>query len=1084
MNLNKDSIKIQYFRNILSPINLVLIFLLILLLSSFTVLGSIFRFVLSFFALGLLIMSIARGKNYEIDLFELIMDSVFISVLVSVGITLVLAMLKLNSTQNYYIVQFAFFISFSLLIAIKVTPKFKIKYGKVELLLFIFLVLVFIGVNANFNKFYTPDEYYYLKNSLDFIRYNYLTPMQYDLLKSFSNILFGRFLWQVTLAAFVETTSGQLPYYAINLPFYVIFLSVTLNMFKLLLGENNKVLWPLWLIVASNPLIFIFSHFVLIDFALASLNLFSTYWFVKSFRSESNVDILGLVKCFIILLVSLLFKFNLLFPVTLWIMLVVSFLRNKFYRLSKWHKSLFLVVNMPVVAYELFLDIPRLFAYYVLHDLQLYNLFDRYVFFSPLEIFVTFFFKTLWTHRTWVDTPNYEKLFFLFNILSPELLTPIIASFALLSFLILGKKRESKILVYTSLLVLFLAFMESLYFLDYYDIQRDTLDVILLLQIIGLASFAVSLNDKKHYLYASLTLMQVIAYFTYIIWANKGATFYLWGTKLENMFDRLLLMNVLLSIIVFLILVSDARLLVRFKFLNSKLDFTLRALILILLFFLLLTNNIDLTSYGLKNNTYFLDHGMKDLASQANNLEGKTTLVMSNAYALPLYINASNVLFISPPLTTEEFNSFLKAGIKSKLIVSNDIIATWGSYIMGSNDYLQMLPPIIWVEEKTSKAPEPLFNKSKNILFHLSLINFSQMYTPLGDELNMNIVGSPSWKYEDQTRLMYFDGVNDYITISGKPLLNPLQKLTVEVWFKTEKPQIGKFLVMGGYNNWTYDWGVYLSTNSTQMSFNVRGRKIYSPIIHGNFNDGFWHQFIGVFDGKSITIYFDGKSVENIVLGETVILRPSNGFKIYIGSWSGQQPFDGYIGVINVYADVFEPSDVIEQYMRAQGEGNGILAKAINATDNYVVFDVYGKDIYTSLTSDITVENVNIRPVKVGDRFNHTSLSIDIQAKKSFNGTLILNTYFFSKFQHIEFKEGYNHIELTFPNTVDSKEIGIAIGRKTEILILSDDGELLAKTTAASMVLKGLALLYVLLPIILLFLLYTYISHKESKFIG
>jgi hypothetical protein len=739
---------------------------------------------------------------------------------------------------------------------------------------------------------------------------------------------------------------------------------------------------------------------------------------------------------------------------------------------------------MPVVAYELFLDIPALFTYYVLHDLQLNNLFARYVFFSPLGILVNFLFKTPWTFRTWIDIPNYEKLFFLFNILSPELLTPIVASFALLSFLILGKKRESKILAYTSLLALFLAFMGSLYSLDYYDLQRNTLAVILLLQIIGLASFAVSLNDKKHYLYASLTLMQVIAYFTYIIWANKGATFYLWGTKLENMFDRLLLMNVLLSIVVFLILVSDARLLIRFKFLNSKLDFTLRTLILILLFSILLTNNIDLTSYGLKNNTYFLDHGMKDLASQANNLEGKTALVMSNAYALPLYINASNVLFISPPLTAEEFNSFLKAGIKSKLIVSNDVIATWVSYVMGSNNYLQVLPPIIGAEEKTSKAPEPLFNKSKNLLFHLSLINSSQMYTPLGDGLNMNIVGSPSWKYEDQTRLMYLDGMNDYITISGKPLLSPLQKLTVEVWFKTERPQNGKFLVMGGYDNGTYAWGMYLTTNSTVLSFYIREQKIYYPTIMGNFNDGFWHQVVGVFDGRSIKMYFDGKPIENTVLEKPVTFRPSNGFKIYIGSWSGKEVFDGYVGIINVYADVFEPSDVIEQYIMAQGKGIGILAKAINATGNYTLFDVYGKDIYTSLTPDITIENVDIKPINVSGHFNYTSLSIDIYAKKSFNGTLILNTYYFSKFQHIKVKEGYNHIELTFPNTIDSKLIGIAIGQKTEILILSDDGELLTKTTAASTVLKGLTLLYVLLPIILLLLLYTYISYKESKFIG
>jgi hypothetical protein len=300
------------------------------------------------------------------------------------------------------------------------------------------------------------------------------------------------------------------------------------------------------------------------------------------------------------------------------------------------------------------------------------------------------------------------------------------------------------------------------------------------------------------------------------------------------------------------------------------------------------------------------------------------------------------------------------------------------------------------------------------------------------------------------------------------------------VWFKTEKPQNGKFLVMGGYDNWTYVWGVYLSANSTSLSFYIRGQKIYNPSIMGNFNDGFWHQVVGIFDGKSITIYFDGKSVQNMVLEEPVTMNASDGFKIYIGSWSGGNPFEGYIGFVNVYEDIFESTDVIEQYIEAQGESVNILAKAISATRNYVVFDVYGKDIYACPTTNITVENVNIRPVKVVDSFNHTSLSIDLYAKKSFNGTLILNTNYFSTIQHLEIKEGYNHIERTFPNTIDSKPVGTAIGQKTEILILRDDGELLANTVAAFTVLKGIELSYILVPIILLILLYAYITQKEK----
>jgi hypothetical protein len=989
-------------------------------------------------------------------------------------------MFKLNNIQNYYGVQLALILSL-FVITVKINPKLKIKYGKTESLLFIFLVLIFTGLNFSLDKFYTPDEYFYLKGSLDFIRQNFLTPISYVPSSTLSYILVGRFLWQATLAALIESTFSLLPYYAINLPFQIMLLSAVLGLLKLLFGKNNNMLFLTWLIAASNPLLLILSHFVLPDFALASLSLCGVYWFTKAFKSESNVSVNSIVKCFVVLSLALLYKFNLVIPIALWIIFVFFFLRNKFYRLSKWHRSLFLIVTLPVIAYELFLDIPALFTYYVLHDLQLNFLFARYVFFSPLGTLVNFLFKTPWTYRTLFDIPNYEILFFFFNILSPELMTPIIASFAILSFLVLRRNYKARIVTSIALIALLIAYFGLISSVEYYDIQRNVLAVILLLQIIGLTSLLVSLNNRRQYIYiyASIVLMLVITYFEYIILANKNITFFLWGTRLENMFDRLLLMNILITILIFLIIACEAKPLLRFKIIRSVFNF--QVLMLFLLFSLLLTNNIELTSYGLRNNTYFFDHGIRDLASQANDLEGKT-LVMSNVYALPLYtLNANNLIFVSPPLSFEELNSFLKARIKSRLIIGNDNIATWISYRMGGNEYLQKLPSIITSKEATSKTPKPYYDVGKNLLFHLPCINSSEIYSPLGNELNMTIFGSPIWEKENQTKLIRFDGVDDYITISGEQLLNPLQKLTVEVWFRTKQPQIRKFLVMGGYDNGTYIWGVHLSTNSKEMSFNIKGQKIYNPIIRGNFNDGFWHHFVGVFDGKSITIYLEGKPVQNMLLEQPVTINPSAGFKIYIGSWSGWSAFDGYIGFVNVYADAFEPGDVMEQYIRATGEGFSILEKVVGTTRNYVVFDAYGKNIRTSLTQDVTVENVNIRRVNVGNSFNHTSLSIDIHAKKSFNGTLMLNTYFFSKFQHIEVKEGSNHIELIFPNKIDSKIIGVAIGQKTEVLIVSDDGELLANTVAASAMLKGIELSHIAVPMIVLISLYVYILLNERE---
>jgi len=1080
--MNDLNLKRKVIKKLFSPINSILLFfLLFLILSSILgILNSIACFFVSFFAIGFLLIIIVKRKCYTLDLFELIMDSIFISILVSMSIILALASLNLSIRETFPIIQLSIYVVLSIFIISKVNLKFKIRYRKIELLLFTLLILLFIGINVNFEKFYTPDEYVYLRNSFDFIQHNHLIAVSERPINEFVNALYGRAIWQTILSSFIVATSAQLPYYIVNLPFFVLLLTAVFNQLRLLFNENIKYIIPIWLIVCLNPLIFIFSHFVLVDFALASLSLFAVYWFTKAFKSYNNVDIYCLTKCLATLLVMLSMKSNLVLHATVWIVFVIYASKNRIWHLSKWHKFLFLIVTIPVIAYELFLDVPALFAYYVLHDMQLNRLFAQYVFFSPIGALINLMFKTPWTHKTWFDMPNYEKIFFFLNIISPELMTPLISSFALFSFLVLRKKYVSKILAGVSLIALLTTFIGALSLIDYYDIQRNALSVIILLQIVGLTSFLVSLNDRKHLIYASIVVMQVITYLAYIVLINKGVTSYLWGTELKNMFDRLLLMNILSSLLAFLAIIDDVRFCRSPKILKSKSNFTLRIIAPVLLFLLLFANNIDFTFYGLKNNTYFLDHGMKDLVLKVNNLE-PGILIVSNAYALPLYTSNANITFISPPLNAEELNTFLKAGIKSKLIVNNDMIATWPSYKMGINNYLQALPLIIKVEEKNSNPPKPLFNENKKLLLHLSLINSSQIYTPLGGELNIDILGSPSWKYENKTKLLYLDGINDYIIVSGDPLLKPLQRFTVEVWFKTKEPQIGKFLVMGGYDNGTYLWGIYLSTNSTALSFNIRGQKIYNPVIKGNFNDGSWHQVVGVFDGKNITLYFDGKLSKNMMLKEPIIITPSEGFKIYIGSWSGRNSFEGYIGFANLYEDVFEPMDVIQQYIRAQDKNIRILAKVESITYNYTIFDIYGKNIRIPSILDVGVKDVDVRPVNVGGRFNYTNLSIDLYAKKSFNGTLILNTYYFSAFRHLEIKEGYNHIGYTFPDTIDSRPVGLAIRRRTEILIISDDGTLLANTVTALTILKEMELIYILVPVILIILLYIYLTYKENS---
>ena len=129
-----------------------------------------------------------------------------------------------------------------------------------------------------------------------------------------------------------------------------------------------------------------------------------------------------------------------------------------------------------------------------------------------------------------------------------------------------------------------------------------------------------------------------------------------------------------------------------------------------------------------------------------------------------------------------------------------------------------------------------------------------------------------------------FDG-SSKIEIPHSDSLNLDKGMTLEIWFRTEVPQKGRFLIYkihlgGGTRN--YEWGIYLTTDSTNVStYVVRSDDEVKYISKtGDYMDGEWHFLAGTYDGKTVTCFIDGQ-VESTDCDD---IRTSEG-AVVIGTW-------------------------------------------------------------------------------------------------------------------------------------------------------------------------------------------------------
>ena len=130
-----------------------------------------------------------------------------------------------------------------------------------------------------------------------------------------------------------------------------------------------------------------------------------------------------------------------------------------------------------------------------------------------------------------------------------------------------------------------------------------------------------------------------------------------------------------------------------------------------------------------------------------------------------------------------------------------------------------------------------------------------------------------------------FDGASK-IEIPHSESLNLDTEITLEVWFRTELPQKGRFLIYkmhnGGGRN--YQWGIYLTGDSTNVSLYVvkPNDEVGFPGHGGDYKDGEWHFLAGTYDGENLKCYIDGEVASQEWNGE---IRTGEA-PVIIGTWN------------------------------------------------------------------------------------------------------------------------------------------------------------------------------------------------------
>ena len=734
----------------------------------------------------------------------------------------------------------------------------------------------------------------------------------------------------------------------------------------------------------------------------------------------NDIDLSRFLLGVLYVLLSILFKANILTIALLTIMVTIELYRNR-KRLTSSAKSVFRVLaTLLIIAlvYVLIVDFGRFISWYLFNNWRLANTLRRYLFYewSIAENLLGIFVEIPWEHHTVLSHSWRQWLDFVNFALAPEALTILISStFLILPFLTI-MIRNLRINIRFRILAISSYISFWLYFLFLIgnnpqpdDLIRYALHVYVLAIILSIyALYRALQSDNALRTIAIVTLTIIILLsVNHIVELEFGGTRFFYDMMWYR-YSFLVLLAQAGFIILYTMLSRDSVRLQR----SFLVAFLLSSFV-----FLSIFNNVVFTKSWLYSMTA-LGNVRESLEAISLDIDKKPRIVVSNFYIyLRNYVDLGGFIPIPPPITEDEFREVIKLLPGGSIIVlTNDPRLSWYGY---SNRYIkkylnEMYIPIEYLgpyEAPAEPQIELLFNESMKAPHNSRvIINGSFVDTPWGEAVALNGVGNYIAVYNysfgntytiellfrmDEDPAEFGVYPQDVPWLGGKPVTKSL--------LAKRHHGFGEIMISITSEGQVI---VYADNKNDRPRYEIKTPK-------GLIKKNEWYHLILVVDNSSARLYINGILVgESKVSGENMVLEEKGikGEPLYVGA-DGTSVFKPWrylkatIKLLRIYVRALSREEIATLYAH-------IKRVAIIKHGNYV-YAIYVKEVISNREPTTPASKIKLLDATM-DPEGTCTLKID----SSLNSPFILVTIRFTKI--VNLSRGIQTLSFPFIRTINA----------------------------------------------------------------
>ncbi len=189
---------------------------------------------------------------------------------------------------------------------------------------------------------------------------------------------------------------------------------------------------------------------------------------------------------------------------------------------------------------------------------------------------------------------------------------------------------------------------------------------------------------------------------------------------------------------------------------------------------------------------------------------------------------------------------------------------------------------------------------------------------------NARVIGPVALREAGGLQALELDGRETSVLISDDPaqMKLPVKEMSVAAWVRVDKPRTWGGIAGFIQDNGKYERGWLLGYRNDHFSFALKandgsGRLTYLKAIN-SFRKQTWHHVVGTYDGKTMTIWVDGKPMGQSETQSGPIDYPPSGVFV-MGTYQDQDerfPMQGQLHEVSLYSRALSPEEIQRQFQR------------------------------------------------------------------------------------------------------------------------------------------------------------------------